>query len=150
MALSDELLKLSNQSRELEASIEATKERNDEKLKARKAQLDAQLTDARTKLGAKVNAAGDETAAEWADAQKSVSDAFASLRADSTARHAKWSAKRAGRAADDAEADALDSIDFAIYAIQEAEYAVLDAAIARDEADEKAADAAVKEVAANE
>ncbi|MCU1403604.1 MAG: hypothetical protein JWM70_1928 [Microbacteriaceae bacterium] len=150
MALSNQLLKLSNQSRELEQSIQATKDRNDSKLSARKAELEAQLAAGRTKLSDKINAAADEDAADWADARKSVSDAFESLRSDSSARHARWSAKRAGRVADDAEADALDSIDFAIYAIQEAEYAVLDAAIARDEADEKATDSALKAAAADE
>ncbi|MDQ1579092.1 MAG: hypothetical protein QOE21_1779, partial [Microbacteriaceae bacterium] len=43
MALSNQLLKLSNQSRELEQSIQATKDRNDSKLSARKAELEAQL-----------------------------------------------------------------------------------------------------------
>jgi hypothetical protein len=36
----------------------------------------------------------------------------------------------------DSEWDAADAVDFAIYAIQEAEYALLQAAVDRDTADE--------------
>lgn len=144
MALSDELLKLSSQSRELEQSIEATKDQNQSRLTERKTALDAQLKATRKKLDGKVARAGDELTADWNDAQKSVSDAFQSLRAGTEARHENLSAMRAGRAADEAEMDALDAIDFAIYAIQEAEWAVLDAADARDKADAKAGEAAQK------
>ncbi|AYG03474.1 hypothetical protein [Gryllotalpicola protaetiae] len=143
MALSDELLKLSQQSKHLEDSVEATKTQNDARLAARKAELDLQLGAARDRLHAKAAQVADDEQAAWADAQKSVSDAFASLRSDASARRARSAAKRAGRAADEAEADAVDAVDFAIYAIQEAEYAVLDAAVARDLAAAKAGDAAL-------
>jgi hypothetical protein len=139
MALSDELQKLTDQSRHLEDSIEATRAKNDSAITERKTELDAELAAARTRIGDNMIVAADDAAADWADARKAVADAFASLRADADARHAKWSAQRAGRAADDAEAAALDSIDFALYAIREAEYSVLDAAAARDEADAKVA-----------
>jgi hypothetical protein len=46
---------------------------------------------------------------------------------------------RAQEYADQAEADASFAVDYAYAAIDEAEYAVLDAALARKEADEMAA-----------
>ncbi|MFF7889839.1 hypothetical protein ACH40F_55200 [Streptomyces sp. NPDC020794] len=46
--------------------------------------------------------------------------------------------KRLRNAADDAEEYAADAIDFAIAAVEEAEYATLDAVLARAEADEAA------------
>jgi hypothetical protein len=53
-------------------------------------------------------------------------------------RKAEHDANKAGRRAEAAEADALIAIDFAAAALSEAEYAVLDAALARMEADELA------------
>jgi hypothetical protein len=47
-------------------------------------------------------------------------------------------ARRAEARADDAEADALFAIDYAYGAVEEAEYAVLDAISARMEADDRA------------
>lgn len=138
MALSDALLKLSNHSKELEQSIEATQQKNDARIEARRVELQSELDDAAERFDRSVDSAADQAASDWAEAQKSVSDAFESLRADARSRHAEWSAKRASRAADVAEADAIDAVDFAIYAIQEAEYAVLDASDARAEADLKA------------
>lgn len=144
MALSDELLKLSQQPRHLEDSVEAARQRNDGRLAARKTELDAQLGQEREKLRAKVAKVKDDDQKAWADAQSSVSDAFASLRVKANAHHSRSIARRADRAADEAELDAIDAIDFAIYTIQEAEYAVLDAAIARDTADIAAGDAVLQ------
>jgi hypothetical protein len=60
-------------------------------------------------------------------------------------RKAERDVKRLRNSAGDAEDYAADSVDFAIAAVQEAEYAALDAVPARAEADE-AADAAKQSV----
>ncbi|MDX6228395.1 MAG: hypothetical protein QOI76_1785 [Frankiales bacterium] len=43
--------------------------------------------------------------------------------------------KKAQHRADDAEADAADAVDFALYVLDQAEYAVADAVTARGDAD---------------
>jgi hypothetical protein len=53
-------------------------------------------------------------------------------------RKAEHDVDRANKRAENAEGDAAFAIDYAVAAIEEAEYAVLDAALARKEADELA------------
>jgi hypothetical protein len=55
------------------------------------------------------------------------------------AKKAELAAKSAARSADIAEEDALFAIDYAYATIEEAEYAALDAVLARMDADELAA-----------
>jgi hypothetical protein len=62
----------------------------------------------------------------------------AALKEDMADRRAEHDLDRANMRAENAEADAAFAIDYAVAAIEEAEYAVLDAALARKEADELA------------
>ncbi len=63
---------------------------------------------------------------------------MAALKEDMTDRRAEHDLDRANKRAENAEGDAAFAIDYAVAAIDEAEYAVLDAALARKEADELA------------
>jgi hypothetical protein len=60
------------------------------------------------------------------------------LKEDMADRRAEHDLDRANKRAENAEGDAAFAIDYAVAAIDEAEYAVLDAALARKEADELA------------
>ena len=137
MALSDQLMKLSTQAKSLEDSAGELHSENQAKVQDRLAQLRVSIDDAQLQLAAD----GAEASAGWADLQKSVRDGFASVKKDAETRRTAHRVKRADRAADNAELDAEDAIDFAVYALQEAEYYVLTAAQAR-------ADAAEAELAA--
>jgi hypothetical protein len=137
MTLSDQLLALSAQAKHLEASAEAVKERDLAKIGQRKAELQASVTAARADLHADLSAASEDVNAEWAADRAAIATSFDTLGQKRAARHTAWSAKRADRAADSAEADALDDIEFALYAIEEAEYSILDAVDARTTADDK-------------
>ena len=139
MALSDQLLKLSEQAKNLEASAEAIKDKNDAMITKRKTELKSSIDAQRMMLKDHVADANDKVEAQWDSQKKDISDSFQSLRQKAEARQAKWSAQRAENAAETAESDAMDEIDFATYAIEEAEYAILDAVDARNEADAKAA-----------
>jgi hypothetical protein len=101
--------------------------------------LRTSLDQAKRDIDVQVQADSESVAAGWADLQKSVSDGFAEMKADMEARQAGRKAKRADRAADQAEYDAADAIDWAVYALEEAEYYVLAAAQARADADAAAA-----------
>jgi hypothetical protein len=72
----------------------------------------------------------------WADVQRAWNDAIAGARADIQGKKEEHDLHKAQRRADRAEEDARFAIDFAYSAIVESEYAVLDAAVARREADE--------------
>ena len=135
MTLSEQLSKLSVQAKQLEDSANEINSANKAKVDARLAELRTSLDQAKRDIDAQVQSDSESAAAEWADFQKSVSDGFASLKADMDARQAGRKAKRADRAADQAELDAADAIDWAVYSLQEAEYYVLAAADARATAD---------------
>ena len=76
----------------------------------------------------------DDVATGWQKLRAKVSGDFDTLRENAGKRHATHQAKHADRRADNAECDAEDAIEFAIYALEEAEYYVLAAAEARVEA----------------
>ena len=113
MSLSDQLLKLSNQAKQLEASAAAAKDKNEQKIKARKAQLHDSLASSRNEMKSLADEADDKAAAAVTEQKKKISESFADLRTKSAAQRARWSAKRAEHEADIAEDDALDDIDFA-------------------------------------
>ena len=60
------------------------------------------------------------------------------MKEDLTDRRAEHDLDRANKRAENAEGDAAFAIDYAVAAIDEAEYAVLDASLARMEANELA------------
>jgi hypothetical protein len=60
------------------------------------------------------------------------------VKEDMADRRAEHDVDRANNRAENAEVDAAFAIDYAVAAIEEAEYAVLDASLARMEADELA------------
>jgi hypothetical protein len=135
MALSDQLTKLAQQSKALEASAADVKASNDAKVQARIAELHTSLEATRVEIGDDLIAEGDQEAKDWAAMQQNVSQAFDTLHTRAAARRAAHKAKRAESVAEDSEWDAADAVDFAVYAIQEAEYALLQAAADRDAAD---------------
>lgn len=136
MALSDQLTKLADQSRALETSAADVKAKNDAKVHARMAELHESLEATKVEFGDELVAGGDQATSDWATMQQNVSDAFDSLHAQAAERRAARKAKRAEGVAEESEWDAADAVDFAVYAIQEAEYALLQAAVDRDAADE--------------
>jgi hypothetical protein len=136
MALSDQLTKLADQTKALEASAADVKAKNDARVQARIVALHASLELTKTEIGDDMVADGDQATRDWATMQQSVSDAFDSLHEQAAVHRAARKARHAEGIAQDSELDAADAVDFAIYAIQEAEYAVLQAAADRDAADQ--------------
>ena len=139
MALSDQLSKLSARAKEAEdrvaaATTEASAELDQEVEKAgesARAQSD--------ELRKTVEADLDAYSAWWAGVQRSWDDHIAEIRRNISDKKAEHDAKAANRRADVAENDAAFAVDFALGAIQEAEYAVLYAIQARRGAEETTA-----------
>lgn len=137
MALSDFILRLGSQAKDLEDSASALHTDNDAKLKARASELNESLSKIKSALGQKLDADSDVAANRWAGLQRTVSDGFEALRTEAAARPAN-PAVPADTTAGRAKIDAEDAIDFAIHALQEAEYYLLAAVAARGETDDLA------------
>ncbi|MFF1633857.1 hypothetical protein [Leifsonia sp. NPDC058248] len=133
MALSDLMLRLGSQAKDLEDSVAALRTDNDAKLKIRASELRESLSMITFAFGQKVEADSDAVASRWAGLQRTVSDGFDALRTEAAARAGDPSVP-ADTAARRAELDAEDAIDFAVYALQEARYYVLAALAARGDA----------------
>jgi hypothetical protein len=138
MAVSDQLSKLADRTRELEERAAAAQG------KAR-ADLEADVDRART--AAQTQAEGLRQSAEasqgkisawWDDTQRSWNEHLAAVRQNVDDKRSAHDLKSAQRAADRADDDAAFAVDYAYAAIEEAEYAVLDATLAHMDADELA------------
>ncbi|MCW2982744.1 MAG: hypothetical protein JWR63_314 [Conexibacter sp.] len=141
MALSDQLSKLAARAKEAEDHAAAAQDKAS-------ADLEADVEAARGSAQAQAQALGETADATqgkvsdwWNDVQKNWNDHVAQARENIGRRKAQMDLTAAQRDADDAEADASFAINYAYGATEEAEYAVLDAALARKQADELAASA---------
>jgi hypothetical protein len=141
MALSDELTKLATRAKEAETRTAAARDEAH-------ADLEQEVESARAATQAqaeKLRQGAEEGKAKasgwWTDVQKSWNAQVASVRADVETKKEKHDVHMARARADDAEGYASFAIDLAYSAIVEAEYAALDAVLARKEADQMAAEA---------
>jgi hypothetical protein len=135
--LSKQLQDLSDRAKRTEDVVDAARSKDRQKLAQQKADLEASIAAA----GTEASATRDKLSTWWADTRASVDERFASRRAKVEERHLEHSLKKAQHQADDAEADAIDAVAFALYLLDEAEQAVIDAVIAREVADELAQEA---------
>jgi hypothetical protein len=139
MALSDELAKLAARAKEAEAR--AAEARG----KAR-ADLEQEVFSARAAAqaqGDKLRQKAADTEGQisdwWVDAQKSWNERIAAIKGDVETKKVELDVGKARRKAERREDDAILAIDAAYWAIEEADYAVLDAVLARRDADDAAA-----------
>jgi hypothetical protein len=137
-ALSEQLNELSERSKKTEDLVAAARERNRAKLEARRAALTTSIAATGTRAEQRVAATGDAVQDTWNRARDSVDQRFTTLRAAADQRRAGRDLKHAEHRAVQAEQDAADAIDLALYVLDQAECAVIDAAIARADADELA------------
>jgi hypothetical protein len=142
MALSDQLTKLAARAKEAEDRAAAAKSKA-------KADLEQDVKTAREEAQAhadqlRKNAETDKGILSdwWDDTQRSWNQHVATIRKNVDEKRAAHDVKAAQRSADSAEEDAAFAIDYAYGALEEAEYAVLDATLARMKADELAAGSA--------
>jgi uncharacterized coiled-coil protein SlyX len=138
MALSEQLFRLANRAKELESRAAAAQQKA-------KADLEKQVTEARESAqgqAEKLRKSADETkgglSAWWANVGRSWNDHLDAVRKNVDEKKAAHDLNTAQKAADQADDDAAYAVDYAYAAVEEAEYAVLDAVLARKEADELA------------
>jgi hypothetical protein len=134
MALSDDLARLSVRAKEAEDHVAAAKKQKRDQL-AQNVESARQSTQTTVdKLQGQSTAAAGKAKAWGDDVQRSWNDHVAQVRQRIDARKSSHKAKVAERDAEDAENYAEFTIDVAYSAIAEAEYAALDAALYRMEA----------------
>jgi hypothetical protein len=138
MAVSDDLARLSVRAKQAEDRAAAAKAQARDQLQQAVTEARNSTQQTADKLRAESAAAAD-CVDTWADnIQRSWDEHMARARERIDARKAQYAADRTESDAEDAESYAAYSIDLAYSAIEEAEYAVLDAVLARHDADEAA------------
>jgi hypothetical protein len=133
--MSEALMELAARVKKLEDLAAATGERNREKLEARRQEIEATFDREAKKVQAVATEAGTKAQRWWADTKGSVDRLIEAMRADFGELKAEIEADKAQLVAEEAEADAAASIEIAIYWVEVAEYAAVQAALARAEAD---------------
>ena len=136
MAASDQLATLSARAKEAETRVAAARDKGKDELEQDVTSARASARAQADKLHATAAAGKDKISAWWSDVQRTWHAHVAGVREDVDERRDEHDIARAERTAENAEGDAQFAIDFAYSAIQQAEYAVLDAHLARMQADE--------------
>ena len=137
--LSAALLDLASRVKRVEDSAAAVEAKNHLKLQARREELEAAIDESHVELAGAATQAKESTRSKWSQAKTSIEGHVSDMRAD----FAKWQAEitedRAERAAEDSEYDAVVAVNLAAYCLDAAEWAVVQAELARGEADQLAA-----------
>jgi len=137
--LSAALLDLASRVKRVEDSAAAVEEKNRAKLQARREELEAAIDDSHIELAAAATQAKESTRSKWSQVKTAIEGQVSDMRAD----FAKWQAEikedRAEQDADNAEYDAVVAVNLAAYCLDAAEWAVVQAELARGEADQLAA-----------
>ena len=132
--LSEQLVELSARAKRTEELVAAAQAKNEAALHGQREQLKTSIN----ALRAQAEAQKEEVQSWWEETRAAINDRFDKLRAKSEEHRAEHDLKRAERRADDAELDAAYAIEFALDVLDQTEYAVADAVIARADADELA------------
>lgn len=133
--LSEQLAELSVRAKNAEDAVGAAKKEAHDKIQARKDQAHAAATAAVEKVQQNIKSVGDTATRNWSDFRAKVAGDVARLKAGiADAKHSA-DVKLAEKYADQLDWEAGVAIDYAIASIELAKSAVLDAIVARNEAD---------------
>ena len=134
MTLSDNLYRLADRAKEAEAKAAKAQENAARNAKQARADLEQSVNESRASAEAQAakfrddaKASKDKLSAWWDQQQEAWNAHLAKVREDMDQRKSEHDVKHANRRADRAEADAEFAVDYAYAALEEAEYAVLDA-----------------------
>jgi hypothetical protein len=134
--LSTALLDLASRVNRVEDSAAAVESKNRAKLQARREELEAVIDDSHGELAAAATHAKESARTKWSQAKAMIEGQVNDMRVD----FAKWQAEikedRAEQAAENAKYDAVVAVNLAAYCLDAAEWAVVQAELARGEADQ--------------
>jgi hypothetical protein len=136
--LSAALLDLASRVKRVEDSAAAVEAKNRAKLQARREKLEAAIDESHIELAAAATQAKESADGKWSKVKNAIEGRVDDMRSD----FAKWQVEvkedRAERAAEDAEYNAVVAVNLAAYCLDAAEWAVVQAELARGEADQLA------------
>jgi hypothetical protein len=144
MALSDELTKLAARAKDAETRTAVARDEARGQLEQEVAAARATAEAEAQKMRQAAEEGKEEVSSHRKDLQQSWDAHVAQVRGNVEERKAQHDVQAADRRANMAEDYAEFAIDFAYSAVVEAEYASLDAVLARKEADQAAADTGAK------
>jgi hypothetical protein len=137
--MSEKLSRLSDRTKELKEHADAARQKARADLEQDVAKAEAASKANAEALRESVAATEAEVSAWWTDVGRAWDENLTKMRKHIKEQSAKHDLKAAQRDADDAAAYAAYVIDYTYAAVEEADYAVLQATLARMEADELAA-----------
>jgi len=133
--LSEQLLDLSQRAKKIEDSAAATRQKNQAELQRRHDQLKADIESTGKKLESSAAEAKADVRSGWADIKRRIDERLATAHAKIQERKAERDVNRAESLAKAAENDAAEAIALAVYVLDQAEFAVVTAALDRAVAD---------------
>jgi hypothetical protein len=133
--MSADFSQLTEKVNEAQAQIKGTMSKGRDELRAQVEQAQAIAEQQADEMRANNTQGMEEAATNWQAMQDKWHSHIAQLHQRAADKKAERDVHRAELKAEEAEGYAQDAIGFAIVAAQEAEYAVLDAALARSDAD---------------
>jgi hypothetical protein len=145
MSVTDNFSKLKEQVEEADRTVKSAAEQNQAEIQSKVDEARRDADERAAELRAKTESADREGESDregksqWREMQADLNRHIERVRERMDAKKAAVDVNVADRDADWAEADAKDAIDFALSAIVEAEYATLDAMLARKNAAQLAA-----------
>jgi hypothetical protein len=134
--LSEQLSDLSARVKQTEDVVDATRARNRAELESQRAALREAVDGAATRASTRAAEVKADVDSRWQELRDALDARFASIRVNLDERRFERDLKRAERRADAVEQDAVDAVEFALYVLDQAESAVVEAALARADADE--------------
>jgi uncharacterized coiled-coil DUF342 family protein len=137
--LSEQLTELADRVKKSEDFVTEARAKNRAYLDNERETLKTSIASGQAQISADASATDDKVRGWWNDTRQSINERVAELRAERDDHRAAHDLKKAEHRAEDAEQDAAYAVDFALAMLDEAEYAVADAVIARIDADELAA-----------
>jgi len=132
---SELLTRLAQKAKAAEESAAAVRAKNHAALEARCNAIETSLEESEAELEAEAEQAKSKMGQMNRTLHGHLAEKRAAIKADLDAQKASKDAKRAIRRADNAESDAVLAVGFALDAIETAEYEVINAVLARAEAD---------------
>ena len=134
--LSAALLDLASRVKRVEDSASAVEAKDRVRLQARREELEAAIDESHVELAAAATQAKGAARGKWSKAKSTVEGRVNEMRADFAEWQAQMKEDHAEWVADDAEDDAVVAVTLAAYCLDAAEWAVVQAELARGEADQ--------------
>ena len=139
MSVSEQVEALQKRAAELKSSADQARHETDAQIRARIDKTKADIAARQDAVKAKAGQAAEHAQSQWTSMKADAAAKTQDLRDRMDRQRDERDAKKAERQAEAAEEDAADALDYALWVVDQAQLAVLDAIDARSWADARAA-----------